>query len=198
MKAKSLLFRFLRRSLATVIIIVLLLLGGDYALKKVATYLYPQKCSEYIEKYSSEYKVDKNLCYAMIKCESNFKPDAVSSAGAMGLMQMTDDTFRFITSKLYDYEVDESYIYDPETNIKCGVWYLSYLNDKFYSENEVIAAYNAGPNKVLDWLKDENYSSDGKTLESLPYNETENHIKRVLRAKDIYKKLYESNLEGEF
>ena len=190
MRAKSIIKRLLRRSMASVIIIVLLLLGGDYGLKKIATYLYPQKYSEYIEKYSSEYSVDKNLCYAIIKCESNFKPDAVSSADAMGLMQMTEDTFSFITSKLYDYEVDKSYIYDPETNIKCGVWYISYLKEKFYSEKEVIAAYNAGPNKVLSWLEDTEFSSDGKTLDSLPYTETENHIKRVLKAKNIYEKLY--------
>ena len=192
MRAKSILKRFLRRGMATVIIIVLLLLGGDYGLKKIATFLYPQKYSEYIEKYSAEYSVDENLCYAMIKCESNFKPDALSSAGAMGLMQMTDDTFSFITSKLYEEEIDKSYVYDPETNIKCGVWYIGYLKERFMFDREVIAAYNAGPNKVLSWLKDSNYSSDGKTLESLPYAETENHIKRVLRAKEIYEKLYKS------
>lgn len=190
MSAKTIVKRLAKRTLATVIIIVLLLLGGDYAVKRIATYIFPQKYSEYVEKYANEYNVDKNLCYAIIRCESNFEPDAVSTAGAKGLMQMTDETFSFITSKLYDYKVDLSYIYNPETNIQCGVWYISYLKGKFITDSEVIAAYNAGPNKVSDWLADQKYSTDGITLNSLPYTETEKYIKRVLRAKECYQKLY--------
>jgi len=192
MKPKSLLKRLFRRFFGIVLTVVLVLFGADYGLGKLGQYLYPKTYGEFVEAYAAEYGVDTDFCYSMIKCESNFKPDAVSSAGAKGLMQMTPDTFAWVCGKLYGYEVDGELLFDPETNIKCGIWYLSYLQQEFAGEREVIAAYNAGPSHVKEWLSDSRYSHDGKTLSSLPFKETENHIKKVQSAKNIYKKLYEA------
>lgn len=191
MKAKSFARRLFRRFFGIVLAVVVVLFAADYGLGKLGLYLYPKDYEEYVEKYSVEYGVDSDFSFAMIKCESNFDPEAVSSAGAKGLMQMTPDTFRWVCGKLYGTEVDEELLFDPETNIKCGIWYLSYLKTQFSGEQEVIAAYNAGPSHVKEWLADSRYSTDGVTLTNLPFGETENHVKKVLKAQEIYRKLYE-------
>lgn len=182
--------RFLRRLVGVVLAITLLIIAGDKLLGYVSKLLYPNNYSEYVEKYSTEFEVDTALTFAMIKCESNFNQNAESSAGAIGLMQLTPETFSWVCKNIYDFEVDSNLIYDPATNIKCGVWLISYLKGELYSEREVIAAYNAGVNKVKEWLQNPEYSKDGKVLEKAPYKETDNHIKKVQRAKDIYIKLY--------
>ncbi len=191
MKPKSFAKRLFRRFFGVVLTVVVLLFAADYGLERLGLYLYPKDYKEYVERYSAEYGVDTDFCFAMIKCESNFNPEAVSSAGAKGLMQMTPDTFRWVCGRLYGAEVDEELLFDPETNIKCGIYYLSYLQGEFSGEREVIAAYNAGPSHVKEWLADSRYSTDGVTLEDLPFKETENHVKKVLKAREIYIKLYE-------
>ena len=76
-------------------------------------------------------------------------------------------------------------LFDPATNILYGTTYLRYLLDRFQNETATaLAAYNAGPNAVSTWLKDSSYSSDGKTLHTIPYAETRNYVKKVL---DYYK-----------
>ena len=182
--------RFFRRTIAVVLAFTLLILFGDKLVSYTAKLLYPQKYETEVKTYCREYGVKESLCYAMIKCESNFNENAESKAGAIGLMQLTPETFSYVCQNIYDYEIDPSLIYDPATNIKCGVWLISYLQKEVSGEREVIAAYNAGMNKVKGWLNNPEYSSDGTTLSNVPYKETDNHIKKVLKTKNIYIKLY--------
>ena len=83
-------------------------------------------------------------------------------------------------------------IYDPDTNIRYGVWYLSYLYGRFDSWDNAFAAYNAGPGNVSKWLKDSEYSSDGETLSYIPFKETRNYVVKVNRAIEVYDRLYYS------
>lgn len=182
--------RIIRKAAAGILLIVLILICGDKLVKYAAQKMYPRKYSEYVEKYSKEYSVDTAFCYAMIKCESRFNKDAHSAAGAKGLMQLTDDTYNWVCNRIFKKEQSEELLYDPETNIRCGIYYLSYLKSEFSSDSTVVAAYNAGPNKIKEWLSRSEYSADGKTLTTTPYAETNNHIKKVLSAKDIYNELY--------
>lgn len=191
MAAKRIIKRWALRSFSFIIGLVILLLCADRLVEYIGKYLYPKDYNAYVEKYCKEYNVSENFCFAMIKCESNFKKDAESSAGAVGLMQLTEDTFNWTCNKIYGKTEDEALRYDPATNIRCGVYYLSWLKNKFTYDEVVVAAYNAGPAKVEEWLKNTDYSDDGKTLKNTPYKETENHIKKVIRAEEIYKKLYD-------
>ena len=187
------LFAPIRKLIVIVIVITLLLLGIDKLYGFIMLKLYPKDYSEFVEKYCAEYSVSENFAYALIKCESNFDPKAKSSAGAMGLMQLTPETFSYLSEKLTGEALDEARILEPELNIRFGTYYISYLSEKFEGEKSlVIAAYNAGPAKVEEWLKNEKYSPDGKTLKAFPYKETENHIKKVLSAEDKYKTLYKN------
>lgn len=150
--------------------------------------VYKIEFSEEVEKASEEFGVSVETIYAVIKTESNFKKDAISKVGAVGLMQLMPETFSWIASRLGE-EMDESMISDPLVNIRYGTYYLSFLKERLDNEETVFAAYNAGYSRVKGWLSDSRYSSDGKKLDIIPYDETSEYVKRVLGAKKKYSDL---------
>lgn len=150
---------------------------------------YPQKYSEYVEKYSELYGVPEYIVYATIKVESNFSSSAESSAGAIGLMQLMPETFRYLVAENKEnYESD--LIYGPETNIRYGTYYLSKLYLEYQNWDTAFAAYNAGSTNVNEWLADKEYSADGSSLDEIPFPETSKYITKINRAIDIYMRLY--------
>ncbi len=161
--------------------------------KKVESQQYPLSYSDYVDKAAKDYDLDPNLIYAVIRTESGFNPDAGSSAGACGLMQITGDTFETymnIRGESGKYSVDD--LFDPAVNIDYGCFILRDHLDTFGDEECAVAAYNAGPNSVREWLDDPNISSDGHTLitDNIPYDETRDYVRKVENAKAMYKKLY--------
>lgn len=152
---------------------------------------YPRKYSAEVEKYSREFDVDESLVYAVIRTESGFREEVESYAGAVGLMQLMPGTFEWLQG-MKDGEVvyTADSLKDPDVNIRYGVYFLSYLIDRYGSESTACAAYNAGTTTVDGWLSDAAYSSDGATLTSIPYSETDSYVKKVMDAKAMYKKLY--------
>ncbi|MCJ7857007.1 lytic transglycosylase domain-containing protein [Lachnospiraceae bacterium NSJ-143] len=157
-------------------------------LKKI---LYPQSYKNYVEKYAAEYNVDANLVYAVIKCESDFDCRAVSHKDARGLMQISEVTGIWASEVLEIENYSSEILYEPETNVHIGCWYLSRLFKQFESEPTVLAAYNAGSGNVSGWLTEEEYSSDGINLDTIPFKETANYVKKVEKAKRIYEYLYD-------
>lgn len=152
---------------------------------------YPLEYSEYVEKYSAENGLDKYLVYAVIRTESGFRSDAVSSVGARGLMQITEDTFDWIKYRLGDEESEYYDMYDAETNIKYGCWFLGFLSDEFAGLDEIASAYHAGRGRVSEWLKDKKYSSDGVHLTKIPGRDTAHYVYKITKAKDVYVRLYD-------
>lgn len=127
-----------------VISLILILLNLDNILKLV----YRQDYSEYVEKYAKENEIDPLLIYAIIKAESNFDDDAVSNKGAMGLMQLMDNTAKEVaTNELMEYTSNET-LYNPEKNIQIGVKYYANLKEIFGNDMIALAAYNAGMGTV--------------------------------------------------
>ena len=176
-----------RLILALILVFIALFMALNY--KKIGYALYPTKFSEYVEKYSSEYGVDKYLVYSIIKTESKFHTRAISSKKAKGLMQITDKTAAWGRQELGLGDAD---IYDPETNIRIGIWYLGKLQKEFRGEYKlVIAAYNGGSGNVRKWLTTRDYSKDGKNLAKIPFNETSKYSQKVLDNYEKYKYLYE-------
>lgn len=151
--------------------------------------MFPLRCVEEIRSESAARGVDPYLTAALIKAESNFDPFALSNAGAKGLMQLTDETALFCAEKL-GFTLGEGDIYDPEVNIRLGVYYLSRLLEIFGDEDLAAAAYNAGEGRVREWLNDPTYSTDGEKLDSIPYGETERHVEKIALYKKVYKILY--------
>ena len=156
---------------------------------------YQLQYTEYVDKYSEEYDVDKVLIYSIINTESHFDPNAESAVGAIGLMQIMPDTFTWLQNYSGADEVlDSSALYDPETNIKYGVMFLDYLVDMYDSRSAVAAAYNAGF-VVSEWLENPEYSDDGVNLKTTPYAQTTAYIEKVETAYEMYSKLYFSTDE---
>lgn len=174
-----------------IFIIAAAVLFGSFCVtgKSILKSLYPLKYTEYVEKYSAEFGVEKELLYAVIKTESSFNPEAVSHADAVGLTQITPETFDWLKTKLGEENLNLSLL-DPETSIKYGAFFLSYLLDEFENTDTALAAYHAGRGRVNGWLKDENISPDGKTLAEIPISETAHYVKKVNRALKIYCNLY--------
>lgn len=153
---------------------------------------YQLEYKELVNKYSAEYNVSDELIYAVIKTESNFNPNAESAVGAIGLMQIMPYTFEWLQT-YYDGEVtlDTDCLYDPETSIKYGTRFLAFLLDRYQNcEETAVAAYNAGYGAVDEWLADESCSSDGVTLDYIPFDETRYYVQKVETAKENYKDVY--------
>ena len=188
--------RLRRKRLITAVVSLLIILslaaGGLIIAGFVRKSLYPLRYQEYVEKYSAEYGIPRELVYSVILCESSFREDIVSYAGAVGLMQLMPDTFDWL-QKLMKEEYNQEDIYNPEINIKCGVFYLSYLYNRFEDWDTALAGYNAGHNRVSAWLADTRYSDDRKTLKHIPFADTRNYVEKVNRVKGIYTDLYFDN-----
>ena len=153
--------------------------------------LYPQKNQGQVSAYAAEYQLPESLVYAVIKTESNFDPYANSHQNARGLMQIVAGTGSWAADKLgLENYTDES-LYDADVNIRIGCWYLARLYGQFGSIPVALAAYNAGEGNVRRWLEEAAYSADGKTLDTIPYPETANYVKTVLRRQAIYELLYD-------
>lgn len=154
--------------------------------------MYPRLYSETVCAASAEFSVPEYIIYAVIKCESDFSADAVSGAGAQGLMQLMPSTYEWLNLYKMDGVCDLSLITDTESNIRTGTCMLGYLYGIFGNWETVFAAYNAGQGRVSGWLADTRYSLDGVTLFDIPYAETKQYVNRVCTARDNYIKLYYS------
>lgn len=153
---------------------------------------YPIKYQEIVEEYAKEFGVDKYLVYSVIKAESKFDQYAVSGAGARGLMQLQDETAKECAAKLNRQITVPDDLYDPDTNIMLGCYYLSHLTKLFDGDVEkAVMAYNGGPGNVSKWLNDETLSDGKGGLSTIPFGETENYVKNVMSAYQTYKKLYQ-------
>lgn len=154
------------------------------------TIFYPVKYQALVEKYAARNNLDKYYVYAVIKTESGFDPDAVSDAGAMGLMQIMEDSFEWVKYRMGD-ESDVSYddILDPEINIKYGTYLLRLLYEEYGSMEISSAAYHTGRGNVNKWLGDSRYG-DGKNLYDMPSAATKHYVNKVTSAYKSYKNLY--------
>ena len=158
---------------------------------KILMKIYPTYYQEYVEKYAKDNKLDKYMIYAIIKAESNFKPDVKSNSNAIGLMQILEKTAIDMSNTMDNKEITENMLYEPEINIKLGTFYYAYLL-KQYKDNNILAltAYNAGMGNVDTWIKTGVIKSDGSDIENIPYKETNNYVRKILRNYQMYLKLY--------
>mgnify|MGYP002507291888 CR=1 FL=1 len=105
-----------------------------------------------------------------MKTESKFDDNAHSHKNAVGLMQITVETGEWAAKEMGYTTFSKDDLYNEQYNIRMGCWYLRWLGDMFNNDiNLMIAAYNAGPTNVQNWLKDKDYSSNGKNLEYIPF-----------------------------
>ncbi|MBE6694545.1 MAG: lytic transglycosylase domain-containing protein [Ruminococcaceae bacterium] len=174
---------------SVMVFIILLIAVGvgflfDFLWTQAEYLVYPKKYSEYVEVYAEKYHVPENAVYAVIKTESDFDSGAVSPKGAVGLMQLMPDTFRWLGHDILGENLADGMMYDPETNIRYGCCLLSRLYDRYGSWDIAFAAYNAGSSRVDGWL-----DGEGK-LSEIPIEETRAYVKKATDALEKYNKLY--------
>ena len=153
--------------------------------------IYPLHYADEITTAAEEFDVPPSLIYAIVYTESGFNPQAISSAGAKGLMQLTDTTLEWALKRAdeADKHAPEE-LFDPAINIHYGVYVLTLLEEQFESTETILAAYNAGIGRVNEWLKDPAYSDDGVQLKAIPYQETADYVRRVRETQKFYQNLY--------
>ncbi len=172
-------------------IIAAILYLAMYSIPQGLKLLYPLHFKKAIVEYSLKYDMDAALVAAVIKTESNFFTFAESKKGARGLMQITPSTGKWIAEKLGVSEYTDDLLFQPDVNILFGCWYLDHLKNSFGGDIKLtLAAYNGGRGNVDKWLKDASLSSDGKSLDVIPFKETEEFVKRVNRHYRVYSRLY--------
>lgn len=165
----------MKKSIAILLTIIIVVVAVSYIILQNH---YPIKYSNIIDKYSYLYHLDKSLVYSTINVESSFKCDSVSKSNAMGLMQLLPTTADDVANRLNIIKYD---IFDPDTNIMFGCYYLRYLLD-IYDQNidYTIMAYNAGLGTVNSWLKNDILDNE------IPYKETRDYLKKIKFNMKIY------------
>jgi len=157
----------------------------------LAEMLFPKPYIEKAIEESSQYKLSPYLVLGLMRQESAFNKRVVSSARAIGLMQLLPSTAKRVARSMGEKSPDQEDLKKPEVNIQLGVKYLSGLLNDF--EDNIIfalASYNAGPGKVKQWMGTRSHLRPLEFMESIPYKETRNYVKKVLRNYVIYKTLY--------
>lgn len=179
--------RLIKKIITSIVVIIIIFSVGLFYI----TTKYPLIYEESMERYSTEYNIDFYLIASIINVESKYDKNAVSKKGAKGLMQISSQTGQWASEVLSIEDYDDDMLFNPETNIKIGSWYLDTLMGEFDNRLDlVLAAYNAGSGNVSKWLCQREYSDDGENLTNIPFKETEDYLKRVKQNYKVYSKIY--------
>lgn len=177
--------------LLLILIIFVFLFFKDNLLKM----MYPKTYQEVVSLYEEKYNVEGNLIFAVIKAESNFDKDAISHRNAIGLMQLMEETAKDVAKKngigINSDNVKEE-LCDVYKNIEIGTCYLATLMQRYQNKEVALAAYNAGIGTVDGWIEKGIIQKDGTDIENIPYKETNNYVRKILRDYKIYEDLYEN------
>lgn len=153
---------------------------------------YPRPYSETVEAATLEFGVDPLLIWAVMREESRFDPDALSHAGARGLMQVIPATQTWIAEELGETQAPGD-AYVPVTSIRMGAWLLRFLTDYFDGDLELaVLAYNAGAGSVESWQAEPAVENRDDLLRRIGYNETRLYLKRMALSYQVYRALYAS------
>lgn len=180
------------RGLVRGLVVVLFALAiATFGLRPILTWYYPLRYHESVMRHAERHMLDPLLVTAMMRVESAFNRYAISPKGARGLMQIMPDTARWAAERMGLDDFDLEQLYDPETNIAIGVWYLSTLREQFDGDTVLaLAAYNGGRANVLRWLREEAWSGEVETISDIPFPETRGYVQKVLQTYEWYRRIY--------
>ena len=181
------------RRLAVLLVLAVcaaLLLPGLW--KRAERMLYPRKYEALVEQWADTYDLDPLLVDAFIRTESGFDPQATSTVDARGLMQMTEETFIWLRSKIApDEGLLFANLYDPETSIRFGCYYLHLCMERYNGDvATAAAAYHSGWGTVDALLQMEEHSADGETLQGFPYSQMNHYVKKITSCYAEYQRIY--------
>lgn len=186
-----------RNWLTLLLLLALLAAAGIWVLRvglhKLDLARFPQKYTESVERSAAENGLDPLLIYTVIRTESGFDASAVSGVGARGLMQITDETFSWIKSKIAPGEdVTFDDLFDPAMNIRFGAYYFAACMARYQNDvSTAAAAYHSGWGTVDKLLADAQYSADGRVLHTFPYEQMGLYVRKINRNYQKYQELYD-------
>jgi soluble lytic murein transglycosylase len=152
--------------------------------------LFPKPFWPDLKKFASQNALDPYLVASLIRQESEFNPSAVSRANAVGLMQLLPKTGRTVAKEERLRHFAPSQLFTPTVNLQLGTRYFRQMVDKFGNFEYALAAYNAGSNRVDDWLGQGKYRDPQEFVESIPFTETREYVQAILRNANVYRQLY--------
>jgi soluble lytic murein transglycosylase len=150
---------------------------------------FPLPYASSVRSLAVHHRLDPMLIAGLIRQESAFDSDALSRAGAVGLMQIMPSTGRRLARQL-GVRYSRSRLTDPGYNLRLGSRYLANLIESFGTPEAALAAYNAGEDRVAQWTAGQNYLETAEFVESIPFTETRNYVKVVMRNADVYREVY--------
>ena len=153
--------------------------------------LFPKAYWTDLRKYSALNGLDPYLVASLIRQESEFNALALSRANAVGLMQLLPKTGKTVAKqvKLRGYSAPQ--LFTPAVNLQLGTRYFKDMVDKYNGQFEyALAAYNAGTDRVADWLGQGHYRDPQEFVESIPFTETREYVQAILRNANVYRQLY--------
>jgi len=151
---------------------------------------HPKDYSEFVETYAAAYGVPEYLIYGVILEGSDFESNRVSEDGRIGLMQMSPETFGRLT-RITKEELDPGMLYDPETNVRYGTYWLSYLYTNYGRWHTVLAIHAADDEDLVSlWLESGDYTDDKGNLREIPDDEIREAVEAVEEASEMYHDLY--------
>lgn len=152
--------------------------------------VYPLEYEAGIREVSREHGLEPAFVAGVVYTESRFRPEAESSQGALGLMQVMPETAAFVQDRSGirgDYR-------NPRVNLRMGAWYLNYLGEKYRGDERLtLAAYNSGQGRVDGWISQEGFDIE----QDIPFRETREYVENVLEAREVYRDLYGEELRGD-
>jgi soluble lytic murein transglycosylase len=158
--------------------------------------LYPMPWRTDIERNARLHALDPYMVAGLIRQESEFNPQAVSSAQAYGLTQLLPSTGRMLM-KVSRRRFRASILFRPDVNLRLGTTYLRNVYDNYSGRWELtLASYNAGGSRVQNWQTWAQYREPAEFIETIPFSETRNYVFSVLRNATIYRKLYSPEASG--
>jgi soluble lytic murein transglycosylase len=165
--------------------------GIDPVWREAWELAWPRAFGEWVDGATREFAFDPALVWAIMREESAYRAQVSSPAGALGLMQLMPATGGRVAGELGLTGFVTERLYDPETNIRLGTYYLRSLYERFgRSRPLAIASYNAGPEAVGRWLQKDSGVKPDVFVESVTYGETRRYLRRVQRSYRMYQLLY--------
>ena len=154
--------------------------------------LYPLAFSDLVETWSNDRSLNPLLVLALMRQESRFMPGIISSAGAVGLMQVMPDTAAWIAGQT---EVGEYALNEPNDSIQLGTWYLNHTHEEWNGNSLLaVASYNAGPGNVQDWVDRFGFQDPDRFVEQIPFAETQGYVESVFENYWNYLRLYNAEV----
>ena len=143
-----------------------------------------------IKEEAKRYGIDPYIAAGLIRQESVFNPNAVSRAGARGLMQVMPATGQLISKRQGSGSITAVDLLNPTLNVKLGMNYLAQMLGQFGRIEYAAAAYNAGPNRAQRWIAERGGLDIEDWIETIPFTETRGYVQGVLRYSANYRRLY--------